>query len=398
MRYANKDLFLSPLTIYHVALSYLCIMFQNNWSLPIFIIFCVIVAIQLFYYWYFFARLSFYKEKQQDNFNANPVSLVLCARDESPNLLKNLPAILAQEYPYTHELVIVDDNSYDDSAYVLEQFQKTYKHINIISLTEKAKFVQGKKFPLSVGIKASKYEILLLTDADCTPASPQWLSNMQGSFKNNIEIVLGYGAYKKRKGLLNKVIRFETFHTALQYLSYSLAGNPYMGVGRNLAYKKGLFNAHKGFTRHNNIPGGDDDLFVNEAATKYNTTININAETFTYSRPKNTWEEWRKQKKRHFSTSKYYKPQHKFLLSLYTIAQFFIYPSLTAALLFYNWMLVAGVFAIRLISLMIVWFGAMNKLQERDLKPWFLFFDIWLFFYFIRFAPSLLKKPRANWK
>ena len=61
---------------------------------------------------------------------------------------------------------------------------------------------------------------------------------MQDGYRPGIEVVLGYGAYKKYPGFLNKLIRFETFHTALQYFSYALAGKPYMGVGRNLSYRK----------------------------------------------------------------------------------------------------------------------------------------------------------------
>jgi glycosyltransferase involved in cell wall biosynthesis len=373
-------------------------MFSNVWALLIFISFCSIVAIQLFYYWYFFSRLLFYKPKTSLITKTNPVSIIICARDESANLLKNLPGILSQEYPYTQELIVVNDNSFDDTQFILEQFQKTYKHINIIQLTEKAKFAQGKKFPLSVGIKSSKYEILVLTDADCTPASAAWLETMQRYFDDATDIVLGYGAYKKRKGLLNKIIRFETFHTALQYLTYSLAGVPYMGVGRNMAYKKTLFNQKKGFTSHNRIPSGDDDLFVNEAATAHNTAINIEPESFTYSTPKKTWSSWVQQKKRHYTTGRYYKASHKFLLGLYSLSQVLIYPLLIAALFFCNWMLVLPVLLVRIISLMIVWFGAMNKLQEKDLKPWFLFFDIWMLFYFFIFAPSLIRKTNSGWK
>ncbi len=369
-----------------------------NWKVILFIVFCVLVAIQLFYYWYFFARLIWYKPKENLNTKTNAVSIIICARDEAQNLLNNLPGILAQQYPYTHELIIVNDNSFDDSAFILEQFKKTYKHINVIQLTEQSKAAVGKKFPLSVGIKSSKYEILLLTDADCTAATDQWLLSMQNSFTEDIDIVLGYGAYKKRKGFLNKLIRFETFHTALQYLTYSLAGTSYMGVGRNLAYKKTLFNNEKGFTSHNNVPSGDDDLFVNKASNKYNTTINIAHESFTYSSPKTTWSSWVQQKKRHFTTSKYYKPKHKFLLGLYTFAQLLIYPSFIVALFCFNWIIVLCIFGFRLISLMIVWFRGMNKLNEKDLKPWFLFFDVWLFFYFFIFAPSLLKKTSSGWK
>jgi glycosyltransferase involved in cell wall biosynthesis len=372
-------------------------MVSYNWGLLLFIVFCVFTGIQIFYFWYFFGRLLFYRPKTSSVSKSNPVSIIICARDESQNLLKNLPGILAQDYPYTHELVIVDDNSFDDTAFILEQFQKTYKQINIIHLTEKAKFVQGKKFPLSVGIKSSKYEILLLTDADCAPASPHWLESMQHYFDDHTDIVLGYGPYKKRKGLLNKIIRFETFHTALQYFGFALAGKPYMGVGRNLAYKKTLFYKEKGFSSHNRVPSGDDDLFVNKAATKYNTAINTDPGSFVYSNPKTSWGSWRKQKRRHFSTGKYYKPGHRFLLGLYSFTQVMIYPLFCASLLFFNWIVVLSVFGFRLLSLVLVWFGAMNKLKEKDLKPWFLFFDIFLFFYLVFFSPSLFRKTKSGW-
>ena len=373
-------------------------MFTNHWTLFLFIGFCFIVAVQLFYYWFFFARLVFYKKKDTEELNhTNPVSIIICARDESQNLLKNLPSILAQNYATTHELIVVNDNSFDDTGYILTEFQKTYKHINVITLNEQAKFVQGKKFPLSIGIKAAKYELLVLTDADCTPATNEWLQSMQAQFAPHIDIVLGYGAYKKRKGLLNKWIRFETFHTALQYLSYSLAKVPYMGVGRNLAYKKTAFTNAKGFTSHNHIPSGDDDLFVNAAATSTNCTININPNSFTYSTPKSTWSSWIKQKNRHFSTSKYYKPVHKLLLGLYSVAQFLMYPLFVLALVFCPWQIVLIIFGVRIVSLAVVWLGAMHKLKEHDLKPWFLLFDIALFFYMLTFAPSLFKKTKTGW-
>src|SRR5690606_19303744 len=127
---------------------------------------------------------------------------------------------------------------------------------------------------------------------DCIPASEFWMQRMIAPFSKGAEIVLGYGPYYKAKGFLNKIIRFETFHTALQYLSYALAGLPYMGTGRNLAYKKELFLKNKGFSAHNHLPGGDDDLFINATATGKNTSIVIEKDSFTFSEPKKTWSEW----------------------------------------------------------------------------------------------------------
>lgn len=248
-----------------------------------------------------------------------------------------------------------------------------------------------------MGIKSAKYEIVLLTDADCVPASENWIKKMQGAYNDETEIVLGYGAYYKKPGLLNKLIRFETFHTALQYFSYALAGKPYMGVGRNLSYKKEVFFKNKGFSSINQIPSGDDDLFINQVATAENTAILLDHDTHTLSDAKNSWGEWMTQKYRHYSTGKYYKPIHKFLLGLYSFSLFLVYPLLVLSILFFNWQLAVGVFALRFIVQAIVLYKGMNKLNEKDLYAWFLFLDIWMFFYYLFTVPAIWKAPRKNW-
>jgi glycosyltransferase involved in cell wall biosynthesis len=372
--------------------------FLSHWQLIIFIFFCVISFIQIFYLLFFFGRLALYKQKPKSNSQTHPVSVVICARDEAGNIAKNLPGILVQQYNTTHEIVVVNDNSYDDSKYVLEELQKTFKQLNIIELTQEAKMIPGKKFPLAIGVKSAKHEIVLLTDADCVPASENWIHSMQSRFNDQTEIVLGYSPYHKKKSILNKLIRWETFHTAIQYLSYALWGIPYMGVGRNLSYKKKLFYQHKGFSAHTNIPGGDDDLFVNMAATKKNTKINIDPDSFTLSKPANSWKQWVKQKKRHYTTGKYYKKSHKFLLGLYALSQFLFYPTLIAACIVYSWKISLIIFGCRLLIQFFIYAKTLIKLNEKDLLPFIPLFDIWMFFYYLIFATSLFKKPSPAWK
>ena len=323
---------------------------------------------------------------------------MICARDEAKNLVENLPVVLSQEYNTTHEVVLVNDNSFDDSKYILEDFKRAHKQLQVVELTQETTGMPGKKFPLSIGIRTAKNEIVLLTDSDCAPASTHWIESMQNAYDDHTEIVLGYGSFKKNNSLLNKIIRWETFHSALQYFSYALAGVPYMGVGRNLSYKKMVFFRHKGFATHNNIPGGDDDLFVNTAATKKNTKINIDKDSFTISKPAATWKQWRTQKKRHYTTGKYYKPFHKFLLGLYALSHFLFYPLLIAACIFYNWEYALIIFGGRLILQAIVYWKCLQKLGEKDLFPMFLFFDLWMFFYYFIFAPALVRKPKPTWK
>ena len=369
----------------------------TNWEEIIFYFFIAITVLQLFYYAWFFSRVAFFKPKPRNQSQQHPVSVIVCARDEDENLARNLPGVLVQKYSSSSEVVVVNDNSLDDSKYILQELKKTFKSLNVVELTQEAKLISGKKYPLSVGIRESRYEILLLTDADCVPASEFWIQKIQDAYDENIEVVLGYGAYHKCNGFLNKLIRFETFHTALQYLSYALAGIPYMGVGRNLSYTKDIFMRNKGFSSINHIPSGDDDLFINKVATKKNTAVVIDADAITRSIPKTTWAGWLKQKSRHYTTAKYYKPEHKFLLGLYFVTQFIYYPLFAATLLLYNWQLALIVFGVRFLLQAVIFYKAMKKLGEKDLWPWFIFLDMWMFFYYIIFAPALWKRPQQNW-
>ena len=364
----------------------------------IFLGFCIITFIQLFYYLFFFLRLALHKTIPKHISQTHPVSVIICSRDEAANLVKNLPGALVQKYKTTHEVIVVNDNSLDESKYILEEYQRQFKQLQLVELKQEARFIPGKKFPLSIGIKTAKHEVVLLTDADCVPSSEFWIEKMQDGFSDGIEIVLGYGPLHKKHGFFNKMVRWETFHTALQYLSYAKSGMAYMGVGRNLSYKKSVFFRHKGFSAHNHVPGGDDDLFINNAATKKNTAIVIDKESFTLSEPANNWKQWIRQKKRHYSTSKYYKPLHKFLLGLYAFSLFLFYPLFIVSLFIFNWKLTLIAFAIRFIVQAFVIFKTTDKLNEKDLFPWFVFFDVWMFFYYLFFASSIFKKPAKKWK
>jgi cellulose synthase/poly-beta-1,6-N-acetylglucosamine synthase-like glycosyltransferase len=282
----------------------------------LFYAFCGVAGLQLIYFWGIFARFAFYRRKEKI-VTAQPVSVVICAKNEYYNLKNNLPLILNQDYP-DFEVVVVNDASDDETIFLLQDLEREHKRLKVVNITQDLNFFKGKKFPLSLGIKSAKHELLLLTDADCIPSGPNWIKEMAGNFDSKTEIVLGYGPYEKKNNLLNMIIRYETIMTAVQYFSYALAGMPYMGVGRNLAYRKSLFIKHKGFISHYTIKSGDDDLFINMAATGKNTKIEVHPDSYTFSPAKNIFRDWWYQKRRHLSTGKYYKPKHKFVLGVYS--------------------------------------------------------------------------------
>jgi cellulose synthase/poly-beta-1,6-N-acetylglucosamine synthase-like glycosyltransferase len=368
-----------------------------HWWQAVLYIFCLVTLIQLFYYLYFFLRLASHKLYTENKLQAQPVSVIICARNEVANLKNNLPGVLTQEYTATHEVIVVNDTSTDESKYLLKDYQNTFRHLQVLEVTRDAQSVPGKKLPLSIGIKSARHDIIALTDADCVPASENWLKKLQEGYKHDTEIVLGYGAYHKRKGCLNKLVRWETFHTALQYLSYAKAGMAYMGVGRNLSYKKSIWLRHKGFSSHENVISGDDDLFISNAATEDNTTIVINKDAFTLSEPPETWRQWMRQKTRHYSTAKFYKTSQKILLASYSFTQFLFYPLFAAVAFFNNTKIALCIFGIRLFIQSIIFYKTMKKLNEEDLFLWFPVFDLWMFFYYLIFSVSVFKTPSKKW-
>jgi len=329
---------------------------------------------------------------------ARPISVVISARNEAVNLQDFLPSILEQKYP-EYEVVVVNDRSWDGTYDVLEEFARQYSHLKIVQVNEGEKFIAGKKFALTMGIKAAKYDWLVFTDADCKPASDQWLMGMQQPADEHKEILLGYSPYFKKRGLLNSLVRFETFFTAVNYLSFALTGNPYMGVGRNLAYKKSLFFKHKGFAAHMHVPSGDDDLFVNAHATKRNVAIQIHRDAQVWSEPKSSWLAYLRQKKRHIGAGKLYKPKHKFVLSAQIIVQFLFYVLVATLLFFRQTQYIAiGVFVASILIRCLVYPRLLKRLGYAGLRWWFPLLDILLFIFLIFNGILSIFVKKVQWK
>lgn len=361
------------------------------------IAFFVVAFAQLIYYWLVFSRFAFYKPPDQPEPDF-PLSVVISAKNEYQNLKKNLPLILNQNY-HDFEVVVVNDASDDESIFLLEDLAHEYSKLKVVTIQQNLNFFKGKKFPLSVGIKSAKYDHLLLTDADCAPSGPEWIREMARGFAGENEIVLGYGQYRQEKSLLNTVIRYETAFAALNYFSLALWGMPYMGVGRNLAYKRSLFIKNKGFISHYKVSSGDDDLFINEVAGKTNTTIIASPESFTQSGAKKSFHHWWRQKRRHLSTGMHYKLKHKIVLGGYAASYILMLAGLIWQSMVGNFLwIVALLFFIRLLSQMIIFKKTFYKLREKKLLLLSPLIELYLtiIFPFMVFVNLLFKEGR--WK
>ncbi len=379
------------------------LMIQNLYAQSplLFIVLILLVfatIVQLVYYWGIYGKLAFFKQKNEFARTDQPVSVIVCARDEYYNLKENLPLLLAQDYS-TFEVVVVNHGSEDETQYLLRDLADEHKNLKIVNVSQDLNFFTGKKFPLSIGIKSASYDILLFTDADCVPASNQWLRRMAANFTEGTEIVIGYGAYNKSKSLLNLLIRFDTTRIAMNYLSFARAGMPYMGVGRNMAYRKSLFYRQNGFISHYRIQSGDDDLFINKAATATNTRIEIQAEAHTISKPKASFDQWLRQKRRHLMTGGFYKPTHKFALGLFAFSQILFWATAISLLvLWYQPYVVLGIFTLRLFSQLLVTGKVMRKLSEKRFLLLVPLFELFLMVIspVLAFA-NMLSKP-VKWR
>ena len=344
---------------------------ENYIKEALFLLFQLCFIIQLYYLVSNHSRLTGYNPLEEMMPVTIPISVIISARNEAKNLTAYLPYILAQNYP-DFEVIVVNDCSYDRSDEVLEEMEKRYPHLKVVTITEHDRFKTGKKFALTLGIKAAKHEHLLFTDADCEPASVNWITRMAANFTTPAQIVLGYSPYTRSRNFLNPFIRFETLKSAINYLSSALNSDPYMGVGRNLAYTKTLFFNVKGFASHMHVMSGDDDLFVNQNATGDNTTIEIHPEAFMYTTAKTTLASWYRQKKRHMGVGKLYKNSHRRQLSVDAISGVLFYILLLACLIFnFEPLLALGIFIFRLILQFVIYNKVFKKLDSYDLF-WFL--------------------------
>lgn len=360
--------------------------------------FATVVFIQVICLLFLFSKFAFIKPKKLVA-KTLPVSVIICAKNEAENLKLFLPSILSQAYP-NFEVVLINDSSYDDTLEVMEDFQKKHANIKIVDVKSNEAFWGNKKYALTLGIKASTNDYLLFTDADCKPVSKSWISEMCSHFNTDKSIVLGYGGYSRVKNsFLNKLIRYETLITAIQYFSFAKSGIPYMGVGRNLAYTKDQFFKAKGFMGHMKIKSGDDDLFINEAATKKNTALSFSKNSITISTPKKTFRAWIKQKRRHISTAKHYKSLHKVLLSIiYTTNLLFWLLAILLLVLNFNWQIVLALFIFKLTIQYTIYGISAKKLNESDLIIFIPFLEIFLItFQLAIFINNLISKPN-HWK
>ena len=346
--------------------------------------------------WLFiYLPLALYKAPKRPDIEEHDVSILIAARNESQNLQKNLDRILSQNYR-SYEIVIADDNSDDNSVQIISNFTSDTNNIRVVTIDRTQARYPGKKHALTMAIKTVDNEVLLFTDADCEPASESWLLKMQSLINTTHTVGLGFSPFKRQAGFLNAWIRFEGVYTAIQYFSLALRGMAYMGVGRNLIYKKKLFEQANGFVSHQNILSGDDDLFINQVAQKDNVAITLDPDTFVYTDGATDWSSYLRQKQRHLSTGTSYHMKHQLILGLLTLSHVIFY--LGGCMLLFSTDFAAFILAGRMLVVVPIYGLILKKLKQVDLLILIPILDLLLLFYYIILSPAVLFNQTQKWK
>lgn len=306
----------------------------------------ILFLIQILYYFCLYNRIyarnrSVKRGETHFTQELPPISVIICAREESENLRRNLTAVLEQDYP-RFEVIVINDGDTDESEDYLTLLEEQYPHLYHSFVPDSSRYISRKKLAITLGIKASKYDWLVLTNANCQPQSDQWLRLLARNFTSSTQVVLGYSGYERGKGWLHKQVAFDNLFTSLRYLGFALAGNPYMGIGRNIAYRKELFHRQKGFSAHLTLQRGDDDLFINQVANTGNTRVETDAKATMRMQPVPRAKDWREEKIGYTSTARYYRGVQRWLAGLETLTRLAFYGTWLAALvigiLHFHWL------------------------------------------------------------
>lgn len=351
--------------------------------------------ISAIYFFYYFGSVRITQSKES-NTKHQPASIVICARDASLHLEKHLEDWLNQDYP-EFEVVVVDDCSADETAYLLVTESKKHPRLKYVLMDPAVIKNGGKKLALTLGIKKAQYEHLVLTDADCIPRSDQWLKNMMSGFTDGKSIVLGVSPLQS-KGVLGGLVHYENMFTALNYLGMAIRKQPYMGVGRSLAYTKSIYNSVGGFSAHHHIPAGDDDLFVQSVATNSNTAVVINPEAYIDSiGPKNFQAYWR-QRMRHLWVGKFYKSGISFKLAILPFLNLLFWIGVMAFYFFSSsWLYPTGLILLKFLPEWILFFKKSTLLSMPIAAPFYPFWNLFHSFWYIFVGIRAFFKKRIIW-
>ena len=351
----------------------------------------ILIVIRLSYWLFFFTKLAKYKPVHSNNDVS--VSIIVCVKNNIEGIKNLLPKLLKQNYS-NYEVILIDDFSTDG----LQEYVQSIGESNLI-YHKCSRDLPGKKQALSEGIHKANNDWILSTDSDCMPSSLNWIKEMTSTIKEKTEIVLGYGPLNTDNSLSSLLSKYETGYIAMQYLSYSLLGKSYMGVGRNLLFNKSSFLNANPYQDNKDIASGDDDFLVNKIAKKDNVEICIHPNAFCYSNPPSNFGKYFNQKTRHISTASYFQNGVKQMLGIFAVTHISIYLIVLLNFIF-NWFSISNGFALLIFMwsiMFLIQLPIFYKLKESKSLFSLPISDFLLAMFYLLLSPMSFKRNNIKW-
>ena len=306
----------------------------TEWILGGTLLLCFLI--QLFFWLCFYKRPYSYQKKKREIAvpdEALPaISVIVTSRNSAEELAQNLPFIIEQDYP-DFEVIVVNRGSTDDTDMVLKAAEQKHPRLYHTYVPAEADGINEKKLALTLGIKAAKNDYLLFTEAYCRPCSKQWIKEYGKEFTQDKEVVLGFSRLEiPKKTALRGFILYDNLIHHLKFLSMAILHKPFMGIGRNLAYKKELFFRHKGYSPILNLEGGEDDIYINRIAPKKKTGVVLSRESITETDSVKNFSTWRTLKSGYLYSKQYYKGFSFRIFGLETFSKYLFYLSLIGSI------------------------------------------------------------------
>lgn len=361
------------------------------------------MLILFLYYGVIILRIGLKKQKAEPATGANatssflpPVSIVILAHNKANILRVTLPFFIEQDYP-SFEIVVVNYLSTDDSDSVLDLVAKHCPFFKVVTMRQDLNRFHGDKYPLSIGIKSAKNDLILLSSPDCYPSDKDWIRTMVRHYSNDkAMMVLGYTGLKKKKGLFNALQQYDNLLYHASFLSAASLGMPYTGCGYNLSYRRSFFFKQGAFFNNYVISEGADDMFVNANAKRSNTAVALAPESYMTKFPFRKCADWRRYRKGRLVTRSFYSCWQKWYLRLYPVSLFFFYLSFALLLAFTTvpWYYLVGAVILKCAWQIVALKQPAGRFHVDGIYPWAPLLELYFLFSdtFLRLLPLSMKK------
>ncbi len=336
----------------------------------IFFLIILIFSTNIILLFSFFRKKPINNDNKRDNNSYNSFSVLISAKNESENIKGLIESLSSLDYPTDKfEVIIVDDNSSDDTYELLIQHSKSLDNFKIIKSGNKE--LPGKKGALQKAFDLSKNKYIVTTDADCiVPAN--WLSTINDYINNGADVIIGNVLYLQNRNFLKDYFRFEQIKN--RFLSFSLArlGLPYTAAGANFCFNREILEKIGGYKAISQTLSGDDDLLVQQAVKlNYKITTMNNSEKYVTTIPPESFKAYLKQKKRHTAASNHYLLKNQILLSYWHLLNQIGFLSFLLVPFYYNFIYI-------FISKLFFDFLTVN-LAAKEFKQYFYFHRLLLY-------------------